>query len=139
MKRYSNSIVLSPNQKYPAFALSEVSPRFLPFSLQIAYLSVPNQTVRDGRRTRYNGRGIHWVVCGHRKRRGLEARRKDMSPQHIQKAENEILYWERYFNGPTLAREREEREIKRQALLQSETLGETHRASSTGHKSDKGQ
>lgn len=51
MKRYSNSIVLCPNQKYPAFALSEVSPRFLPFSLQIAYLSVPNQTVRDGRRT----------------------------------------------------------------------------------------
>ncbi|KAF7763884.1 hypothetical protein Agabi119p4_8421 [Agaricus bisporus var. burnettii] len=32
----------------------------------------------------YNGRGIHWVVCGHRKRQGLEARRKDMIPQHIQ-------------------------------------------------------
>jgi hypothetical protein len=70
----------------------------------------------------------YWEACSHRKRRGLEARKKDMLPQDIKRAEERMfdrVAYERY------KRERKEREeLEQQVSKQLDVLCE-QRGSST--------
>lgn len=132
MTRYSKGTVLS--QQHPAFVLSEVSPIFPIFPI-IASLTIRVFRIDCTGWSRTYG---HYRMCTHRQRRGLEARKKDMFPLHIRFAEDEIASWEDQIDGPRLERERLEREVKRQVMLQSKILLE-EQGSSTEIQCDKKQ